>query len=69
MRIGGKIAGLGSRFGGGGIGRLEEAVRRRLLELARERPRAGATGEMSDGTGARRLSLAERLRVIEEAER
>lgn len=69
MRVGGRIAGQGSRFGGGRVGRLEDAVRRRLQARLAARPRGNAPGEPGDGSARRRLSLAERLRVIEQAER
>lgn len=69
MRFGGRIAGQGSRFGGGNAGRLEDAVRRRLRARLAARSRGNAPSKPGDRSARRRLSLAERLRVIEQAER
>lgn len=71
MRVGGRLVGQGARFGGLRVGRIADAARRRLRERLAARTRSGAARGAGAGAGeaGRRLSLAERLRIIEGNER
>ena len=69
MRFSGRVDGRGTRFGARSVERLQEAVRKRVSERVLDRLRNDEAVQLAGGGMARRrLNLAERLRVIEEAE-